>query len=220
MRQLLRADLTVDYPDRKNVLKSVSIEVGEGEIVGVVGESGSGKSTLALALLRLLTSRRGETKGRIFFDERDLLQCSESEMRAVRGRQIALALQSASTALNPVLRIGDQLRHCWKAHEKAAPTKHQLSALMRSVELPQEEGFLRRLPNQLSVGQAQRLVIGMAIMHRPKLLIVDEPTSALDLLNQAKILKLFRTLNRDHGVAIVYISHDLFLSPLYAIACM
>lgn len=206
---LLRASITVDYPNKKAALNAVEIAVDTAEIVGLVGGSGCGKSTFALAILRLLGTRRARVAGRILFEDQDLLMCSESEMRSLRGRRIALALQSAAAALNPALRIGTQLREAWKAHEKTGPNPQQIASLMRSVELPEDDTFLRRFPGQISVGQAQRVVIAMAVMHRPSLLIVDEPTSALDLLNSSKILQLFRSLNRDYGVAILYISHDL-----------
>jgi peptide/nickel transport system ATP-binding protein len=206
---LLHANITVDYPNKKAALNGVDIQVDSAEIVGLVGGSGCGKSTLALAILRLLGTRRARVAGRILFEGHDLLMCSESEMRSFRGRRIALALQSAAAALNPALRIGTQLREAWKAHERTSPTAQDLASLMRSVELPDDDAFLRRFPGQISVGQAQRVVIAMAGMHRPSLLIVDEPTSALDLLNSSKILELFRSLNREYGVAILYISHDL-----------
>jgi ABC-type dipeptide/oligopeptide/nickel transport system ATPase component len=137
------------------------------------------------------------------------LDLNESQMRDVRGREIALALQSASAALNPALRIGTQLREAWKAHRPGSPDREAIAALMRNVELPDEDAFLRRFPGQISVGQAQRVVIAMSIMHRSALLIVDEPTSALDLVTQSQLLRLFQSLNRDYSVSTLYISHDL-----------
>ena len=206
---LLRANISVTYPGKHAVLTGIDIEVRAGEITGLVGESGSGKSTLALAIMRLLGSRGACVTGEIAFGGRNLLDHSESEMRKIRGREIALALQSAAAALNPALRIETQLRQAWKAHARSGPGLEELAKWMRSVELPGDEAFLRRFPRQISAGQAQRVVIAMAIMHRPAVLIVDEPTSALDVINQAQILKLFQSLNREYGMSILYISHDL-----------
>ncbi|HYI96408.1 MAG TPA: ABC transporter ATP-binding protein [Bryobacteraceae bacterium] len=206
---LLSVNITVDYPTKKDVLSGVELEVGEGEIVGLVGQSGSGKSTLALSILRLLGSRRAVVTGEIAFRDLQLLELNDSQIRSVRGKEIALALQSAAAALNPALRIETQLREVWKAHRPGKPDRAFLADLLRSVELPDEDTFLRRYPGQISIGQAQRVVIAMAIMHRPALLIVDEPTSALDLVTQSQLLKLFHSLNRDHQVSILYISHDL-----------
>jgi peptide/nickel transport system ATP-binding protein len=208
-RPLLSVDITVSYSGKENVLKGLQLEIEEGGIVGLVGESGSGKSTLALAIMRLLRSRRAAVSGHMVFGGRDLRGLSESQMRDIRGREIALALQSASAALNPALRIGTQLREVWKAHRPGNPDPKEIAALMKAVELPDDDRFLRRFPGQISIGQAQRVVIAIAIMHRPKLLIVDEPTSALDPVTQSQLLRLFRSLNRDHRVSILYISHDL-----------
>ena len=206
---LLHANISVTYPGKTAVLTGIDIEVRAGEITGLVGESGSGKSTLALAIMRLLGSRGARVTGEIQFGGRNLLDLSESEMRNIRGREIALALQSATAALNPALRIETQLRQAWKAHARSGLSPQDLAQLMRSVELPGDDAFLHRFPRQISAGQAQRVVIGMAIMHRPAVLIVDEPTSALDVINQAQILKLFKSLNREYGMSILYISHDL-----------
>lgn len=206
MSALLSACLSVDYPNRSEVLSCVELEIAEGEIVGLVGESGSGKSTLSLALLRLLQFRGGTVRGRLQFRGRDLLTLSERRMRTVRGREIGLVLQSPTSALNPSMRIGRQILESWRAHRDGTP---DLLEVLDAVNLPAEESFLARYPAQLSVGQAQRVLIAMAILHRPALLIADEPTSALDAVTQAEILKLFTRLNRQMGMAVLYISHDL-----------
>ncbi len=203
---LLSLHLTVDYPGRSGVLREVSLEMEPGEILGLVGQSGSGKSTLALAILRLLEARGGRAAGRLRFQGRDLTALVERQMRAVRGRDIALVLQSPLAALNPFLRIGAQLTEAWRAH---ATGKLPFGELLDMVRLPADAGFLRRYPRQLSVGQAQRVLIAMAVMHRPALVVADEPTSALDAITQAEILELFGRLNRELGTAILYISHDL-----------
>src|SRR5579872_4625440 len=203
---LLQTRLFADYPHRAGVLNGLELEIEPGEIVGLVGESGSGKSTLALALLRLLEFRGGQTRGELKFRGRNLLDLSQREMRGVRGREIALVLQSPLSALNPGMRIGSQILESWRAHRDGSP---DLMEILGMVNLPAEKPFLERYPSELSVGQAQRVLIAMAILHRPPLLIADESTSALDLITQAEILQLFSQLSTKFGMSILYISHDL-----------
>ncbi len=211
MKNLLRGRLTVDYPNKPGVLRDVELEIAEGEILGLVGESGSGKSTMALALLRLLDHKGGRVHGEILFDGRDLIKLREAEMRRIRGREIALVLQSPLSSLNPVLKIGTQMAEAWRAHHPgdAKRWKEEALGLFSLVSLPAEPSFLNRYPRQLSVGQAQRVLIAMAILHKPRLLIADEPTSALDAITQSEILELFRRLNRQLNMAMLFISHDL-----------
>ena len=203
---LLSARVSADYPHRSGVLKGLELEIESGEIVGLVGESGSGKSTLAMALLRLLEFRGGQARGELWFRGRNLLTLRQRQMRAVRGREIGLVLQSPLSALNPAMRIGSQILESWRAHR---PQSLDLLQTLDAVNLPPEKSFLDRYPAELSVGQAQRVLIAMAIVHRPALLIADEPTSALDAVTQSEILKLFSRLNRQMGMAVLYISHDL-----------
>jgi len=211
MTRLLKTRISVDYPNKSGVLRDVELEIGTGEILGLVGESGSGKSTIALALLRLLDHKGGRVHGEIEFDGRDLLALRPKEMRAIRGREIALVLQSPLSSLNPVLRIGTQLAEAWRAHNPKAPKawKDRALEVFDLVNLPVEEPFLDRYPRELSVGQAQRVLIAMAVLHRPKLLIADEATSALDAITAAEVLALFRRLNRELNMAMLFISHDL-----------
>jgi len=211
MTPLLKARLSVDYPNKPGVLQDVEFEVGEGEILGLVGESGSGKSTIALALLRLLDHKGAKIRGEVMFGGRDLLRLSEREMRRVRGREMALVLQSPLASLNPSLKIGTQFAEAWRAHNSGAASqwKQRALELFDLVSLPPEDGFLTRYPRQLSVGQAQRVLIAMAILHKPRLVIADEPTSALDAITQSEILALFQRLNRELGMAMLFISHDL-----------
>ncbi len=190
----------------KRVLDGVSLDIGEGEIVGLVGRSGEGKSTIALSILGLLELKGGRCSGQILFRDRDLLRLSSREMRRIRGKEIALVPQSPLAALNPNVRLGAQLEEAWRAHE---PGKPDWKPLLESVSLPAEESFLRQYPRNLSVGLAQRFLIAMAILHRPALLLADESTSALDTITQAEILGLFGRLNRERGIAILYISNDL-----------
>jgi len=208
---LLSVRLSVDYPAKTAVLHDASFDVEPGEILGLVGESGSGKSTLALAILRLVGYRGGHVTGEVRFQDRDLVRFSEREMRRVRGREIAFVPQSPATSLNPSLRIGTHLNEAWIAHANGAVNLRRANflSLLESVSLPAEESFLDRYPSELSVGQAQRLLIAMAILHKPALLIADEPTSALDVVTQAEVLKLFSRLNQGLNMAVLYISHDL-----------
>jgi len=208
---LLSARLSANYRNKPGVLENLCLEIQRGEIVGLVGESGSGKSTLALALLQLLQLKGATVQGEIIFQGNDLLRKKESELRDLRGRQMSVVLQSPLTSLNPALRIGAQLKEAWRAHATGAGEQCHaaVNAALRSVSLPDDDEFLKRRPAQLSVGQGQRVIIAMAILHRPALLIADEPTSALDTITQSEVLRLFARLNRELDMAILYISHDL-----------
>jgi peptide/nickel transport system ATP-binding protein len=222
---LLSAQVTVRYPGKAPVLRGVSLEIARGEVVGLVGQSGSGKSTLAMAILGLLGGlpgrQRAIVEGNIFFQGADLLAMRERELRHLRGRSLSLVLQSPLASLNPALQIRTQLREAWRAHSDGAATgsttrndacDRAIESALKSVSLPSDvddPDFLRKRASQLSVGQAQRVLIAMAIMHRPALLIADEATSALDVITQSEILELFARLNREIGMSILYISHDL-----------
>jgi ABC-type dipeptide/oligopeptide/nickel transport system ATPase component len=193
------------------VLRDVDVDIRRGEVLGLIGQSGSGKSTLAMAILGLLDRKRAQVEGTVRFDGSDLLRLSESDLRALRGRKLALVLQSPLSSLNPALKIRTQLKEAWRAHASGpkADCEGAIRAALESVSLPATDEFLRKYPAQMSVGQAQRVLIAMAVMHRPALLIADEATSALDVITQSEILALFRELNRTSGMAILYISHDL-----------
>ena len=208
---LLSARFSVRYGGKPPVLRDVQMEIQRGEVLGLVGQSGSGKSTLAMAILGLLDKRRSQAEGNIRFQDSDLLQLSERELRALRGRAIALVLQSPLSSLNPALKIRTQLKEAWRAHASGTSVDcaNAIRTSLQSVSLPADDDFLRKYPSQMSVGQAQRVLIAMAVMHRPALLIADEATSALDVITQSEILALFRELNRSTGMAILYISHDL-----------
>jgi len=208
---VLAARISVHYGDRPAVLRDVSLDIRRGEILGLVGQSGSGKSTLAMSILGLLDRKSARAEGTIEFDGCDLLTLPERELRGLRGRKIALVLQSPLSSLNPALKIRTQLKEAWRAHATGtgADCDAATRAALQSVSLPSSDEFLRKYPSQMSVGQAQRVLIAMAVLHRPALLIADEATSALDVITQSEILALFRELNRNSGMAILYISHDL-----------
>jgi peptide/nickel transport system ATP-binding protein len=208
---LLSLRLSVDYRNKPGVLRDVAMELHPGEILGLVGQSGSGKSTLSLAILRLLHLKDGTARGELFFKGQNLFCNSEAQMRSLRGREISIVLQSPLSSLNPALRVGSQLSEAWRAHATGAQVDcaAAISNALSSVSLPNDTDFLRRRPGQLSIGQAQRVIIAMAVLHRPSLLIADEATSALDTITQSEILRLFSQLNRDLGMGILYISHDL-----------
>lgn len=208
---LLSLQLSVSYPGKQRVLDDLSLDIYPGEILGLVGQSGCGKSTLALAILRLLYLKNATAKGSIQFRGRDLMACNERDMRLLRGKEMSLVLQSPLSALNPALRIGTQLEEAWKVHQPGSRTECRTAILnaLENVALPADDAFLKRHPSQLSVGQAQRVLIAMAVLHRPPLLIADEPTSALDIITQAEILQLFSSLSQKLGTSILYISHDL-----------
>ncbi len=208
---LLSARVSVRYGERPAVLRDIELQIRRGEVLGLIGQSGSGKSTLAMAILGLLDRKRARTEGTIEFEGGDLLKLRERELRGLRGRKIALVLQSPLSSLNPALKIRTQLKEAWRAHVSAADRDGEAAvrAALESVSLPSSDEFLKKYPAQMSVGQAQRVLIAMAVMHRPALLIADEATSALDVITQSEILALFRALNRSTGMAILYISHDL-----------
>jgi ABC-type glutathione transport system ATPase component len=208
---LLSAQITVRYAGKPPVLDNVRLEIRRGEVLGLVGQSGSGKSSMAMAILGLLEKKASQAQGEIRFQNVDLLQLSERELRDLRGRAISLVLQSPMSSLNPALKIRTQLREAWRAHASGTRSDCEsvIKAALQSVSLPADDDFLRKRPAQMSVGQAQRVLIAMAVMHRPGLLIADEATSALDVITQCEILALFRELNRSTGMSILYISHDL-----------
>ena len=210
-RPLLSAHITADYPNKPGVLRDVALDIYPGEVLGLVGQSGSGKSTIALALMKLLSFKNGRVSGSIEFCGRDLMPLNEGEMRSVRGRQMSLVLQSPLSSLNPALRIGTQLEEAWRAHASGSNGECRAAVVraLTSVCLPCEEEFLKRYPGQVSVGQAQRVLIAMAVLHGPALLIADEATSSLDVITQSEILNLFGALNRERGMGVLYISHDL-----------
>jgi oligopeptide/dipeptide ABC transporter ATP-binding protein len=208
-------DLVVGFDTDAGLLRAVdgvSFDVPRGKTVGVVGESGCGKSVTAFSIMQLLPRPSGKIlAGQILFEGRDLARASPAEMRSVRAARIGMVFQEPLSALNPVQTIGRQLSEVFLLHV----TKDKREALVRSVEmlrkvgLPSPEVRVGEYPHQLSGGMRQRVVIAMALACKPALLIADEPTTALDVTIQAQILALIRGLQREMGMAVMLITHDL-----------
>ncbi len=206
--------LSINLPpwsDRPHAVHQVSLAVAKGEILCLVGESGSGKSMLGKALMGLLPKPHvGISEGRIVFDGKDLSRLSEDEWRSVRGRRIAMIFQEPMTALSPLMRVGAQIDEVLEVHTALSPVerKERTLELIRDVHLPDPERIYSSYPHQLSGGQRQRVVIAMALALEPQLIIADEPTTALDVTTQAQILHLIKELQRKHGTAVLFITHD------------
>ncbi len=194
-----------------HVVDDVSFSLDRGEVLALVGESGSGKSVTALSLLRLVPKPGRVTAGEVRLDGRDLMTLSVGEMRRIRGKRIAMIFQEPMTALNPVLRVGDQVVEAIQLHElvSRAEARARTRALFAEVGIPDPDERLDAYPHQLSGGLKQRVMIAMALAMRPELLIADEPTTALDVTMQAQILRLLRDLQRERRMAILLITHDL-----------
>jgi peptide/nickel transport system ATP-binding protein len=192
-------------------VRNISFHINSGETLGLVGESGSGKSAASLAILRLLP-HAASVAGAVGFDGEDLLGLPEEAMRRRRGRDIAMIFQEPMTALNPVMPVGAQIAEAIRVHhpnESRKTLREKVFEAMRTVELPEPERRGKDYPHQFSGGQRQRILIAMAIVNRPRLLIADEPTTALDVTVQAQILELLNGLRKEHGLAMLFISHDL-----------
>ncbi|WP_284058293.1 ABC transporter ATP-binding protein [Thermalbibacter longus] len=214
--ELLRVeDLRTYFFHRGTTVRAVdgiSYQLNRGEVLGVVGESGSGKTVSGLSLLRLIDSPPGRiVGGRIWFDGQDLLSLSEAEMREIRGNEIAMIFQEPLTSLNPVFTVGDQIVEALVLHRglTRAQAREETINLLARVGIPNPPERFKAYPHQLSGGMRQRAMIAMALSCRPKLLIADEPTTALDVSIQAQILELMKELQRDFGMAMIFITHDL-----------
>jgi peptide/nickel transport system ATP-binding protein len=192
--------------------------VCRGEVVGLVGQSGSGKTTLAMSVLRLLNHTGARIEGSVEILGEDVSRWNEPQMRKIRGRVVSLIPQSPADALNPALRLETHLREAWKAHsfQPWIDQKQYVDRLFTEAGLPPGVAFRHRLPHEISLGQAQRVLIVMALLHAPPLVIADEPTSSLDLITQHEILELLRRMKEAYNLGILYISHDL---PAVATIC-
>jgi peptide/nickel transport system ATP-binding protein len=190
----------------------VDLAIAPGRTLGIVGESGCGKSVLSLSIMRLVPPPGRIAAGRIMFDGRNLAELQAEEMRAIRGRRIAMIFQEPMTSLNPAFTIGAQIVEAMRAHDRAASSRslrvRAIAALDR-VRIPAAARRFDEYPHQMSGGMRQRVMIAMALSCEPDLLIADEPTTALDVTVQAQILDLLRTLQQQTGMAIILITHDL-----------
>jgi len=207
-------DLSVSFRTEDGLVAAVSgisFEVAEREILGVVGESGSGKSLSLLAVMGLINDPNAVVTGSIVLRGRELIGLPPREMRKLRGREMAMIFQDPMTAMTPVYTIGWQIAEQIMAHETIGKRAALARAadLLAEVNIPNPREALERYPHQLSGGMRQRAVIAMALSCNPSLLIADEPTTALDVTVQAQILELMQKLRRDHGSAIVFITHDM-----------
>ena len=198
------------YADRPHAVNDVSLSIGAGETLCVVGESGSGKSMIAHAVMGLLPAAVKPAGGAIRLGDRDLLSLDPATMLSVRGREIGMIFQEPMTSLNPVMRIEQQISEMFEAHQVLDRSKRakRVVELLDEVGLPDPRRIARAYPHELSGGQRQRVMIAMALALEPKLLIADEPTTALDVTTQAQILKLIDRLRRQHGTAVLFITHD------------
>jgi oligopeptide transport system ATP-binding protein len=195
-----------------HAVEDVSFSLAAGETLGIVGESGSGKSVTALSLMRLIPTPPGRiVAGRVLFEGRDLLAMDDEEIRKVRGREIAMIFQDPMTSLNPVLTIGRQLTEVLEVHLglNARAARSKAIDLLRLVGIPEAEHRLDEYPHRFSGGMRQRVMIAMAVACKPRLLIADEPTTALDVTIQAQILDILASLQRELGMAVILITHDL-----------
>jgi peptide/nickel transport system ATP-binding protein len=199
-------------PDGVNrAVDGVTFHVEAGETLAIVGESGCGKSVTAMSILRLIPEPPGKIAGSVRFEDRDLLKCSDREMRDIRGNEISMIFQEPMTSLNPVLTVGRQIGETLRLHQGLSAKQAEAKAveMLTLVGIPEPVRRVREYPHQLSGGMRQRVMIAIALACNPKLLIADEPTTALDVTIQAQILELMRDLKHRVGAAIVLITHDL-----------
>ena len=211
------SDLQIRFPAAEAV-RGLSLHIDQGEVLGLVGESGSGKSVTALAIMGLL-GPAARVAGQIAWrgragsaDSIDLLRQPQSALQRLRGREIAMIFQEPMTALNPVMTIGSQVAEGARAHSPSwtgREARRKAIAALEAVSIPDAARRYGDYPHQFSGGQRQRILIAMALINHPRLLIADEPTTALDVTVQAQVLELLRELQRRHGLAMLFISHDL-----------
>ena len=222
-RRLLEVNnLTTHFFTSDGVVKAVdgiNYHLDEGEILGIVGESGCGKSVSALSLMRLVADPPGKiVDGEVTFEDKDLLQLGDAEMRSIRGNRMAMVFQEPMTSLNPVLTIGRQITETLELHQNMTKSQARERAveLIRMVGISDAGSRLTDYPHQFSGGMRQRVMIAMALSCNPKLIIADEPTTALDVTIQAQILELMRELAQQFGTALIIITHNLGVVARYA----
>ncbi|MDR3695037.1 ABC transporter ATP-binding protein [Mucilaginibacter sp.] len=192
-------------------VKGISFHLNKGETIGIVGESGSGKSVTSLAMMRLLDEKQAVISGQVLLNDKSLCKIPETEMRTIRGHQIAMIFQEPMTSLNPVLTCGFQITEAIQLHLGVNKTeaKARTIALFKEVQLPRPEAIFDSYPHQISGGQKQRVMIAMALSCNPEILIADEPTTALDVTVQKTIIELLHKLKAERNMSLIFISHDL-----------
>jgi peptide/nickel transport system ATP-binding protein len=206
---LVARDLRIEVGPRRPIVDGIDLEVERGQVLGLVGESGCGKTTTALALLGFFRSGVRLSSGKVVVAGQEITALPENQRRLARGRVISYVPQEPGVALNPSLRIGEQLRRMVRLHLPDADAEDVIRQAMERVDLPFEPGFLRRFPHQLSGGQQQRVTIAIALACRPAVAVLDEPTTGLDVIVQAWLLAGIRRLQSEIGLAMIYVSHDL-----------
>ena len=205
-------DLHVKFHTRdREAVSGVSLTIRDGEILGLVGESGSGKTVTAMSVAGLLPRRSCDYSGEVLLDGVELLHANRDLLRTVQGKSIGVVFQEPMTAMNPLMRIGDQVGEALRLHTDLSKEERYRCVVnaLDEVELDDPEVVYRKYPHELSGGMLQRAMIAAAIVSRPKLLLLDEPTTALDVTIQAQILKLLKRLNENHGISMLFISHNL-----------
>ena len=205
-------DLHVKFHTRdREAVSGVSLTIADGEILGLVGESGSGKSVTAMSVAGLLPRKRCDLSGEILLDGTELLHADRSQLRKIQGKAIGVVLQEPMSAMDPLMKIGKQVEEVLLIHTRLSPGERRRLALeaLAAVELPDPEGVYNKYPHELSGGMLQRAMIAAAVVSKPRLLLLDEPTTALDVTIQAQILELLKKLNREHGISMLFISHNL-----------
>ena len=206
-------NLKVDYVTDDGIvhaLNGVSLELVQGETLGLVGETGAGKTTMAKCIMGILPKHTGKIRsGEITFEEKNLLKCSEKELQSIRGAQIAMIFQDPMTSLNPVLTVGEQIAEAVENHERCGKARamERAEEMLELVGIPAER--VHEYPHQFSGGMKQRVVIAIALACNPKMLIADEPTTALDVTIQAQVLEMMQSLKRQLNTSMLLITHDL-----------
>ena len=205
-------DLHVKFHTRdREAVAGVSLTIADGEVLGLVGESGSGKSVTAMSVAGLLPRRQCAFSGSILLDGEELLHASRPRLRQVQGKDVSVVFQEPMSAMDPLMKVGPQVEEALLLHTKLSREERKAAALsaMAQAELPDPEVLYEKYPHELSGGMLQRAMIAAAIVSRPKLLLLDEPTTALDVTIQAQIIALLKKLNREQGISMLFISHDL-----------
>ena len=205
-------DLHVKFHTRdREAVSGLSLTIQDGEILGLVGESGSGKSVTAMSVAGLLPRRQCAYSGEILLNGRELLHAERSALRAIQGADIGVVFQEPQSCMDPLMKIGPQVEETLRIHTKLSREERRAAAIaaMTAAELPDPEALCGKYPHELSGGMLQRVMIAAAIVNRPRLLLLDEPTTALDVTIQAQILEMLKKLNRESGISMLFISHDL-----------